>query len=282
MKSVSSRKFQKGLLIAVVTALLLILFWAFDLLGSRIHTRSIPSGSISVSTNYSKYLVGEPVTFTITNNFNSTIYVNNNCPDEPLEIYKFQTDGTWIQVHDDTVTSECKDSDRKIVVAPNDSATGSYERWPNLFKEPGRYRIVAYVEFYNELPYQDFDIVAKPEVPTSSSTTNTSPASTGSPQSSGSSSPTQSGTSSTAPPSTPQDTPATTRELVTVDNAGSVVVDYSSTYITVLSISLDSGCDYEGGRSGANVEITFKCGGEETQLQLSIVNGRLVSKVESD
>ncbi len=279
MKSVSSRKFQKGLLAGVIVVLFLILFWAINLLGSRIHTRSIPSGSISVSTNYSKYLIGEPVTFTISNNFNSTIYVNNNCPDEPLEVYKYQTDGTWVQVHDDTVTSECKDSDRQIVVAPNDSATGSYERWPNLFKEPGRYRVVAYVEFYNELPYQDFDIVAIPELSTPATTNNTSQASPSSSQSSNTNSSAQ---TNSAQPSTPQEIAASTRETVNVENAGSVVVDYTNSYITVLSISLNSGCNFEGGRSGTSVEITFKCGGSETQLQLSINNGKLVKKIEND
>jgi hypothetical protein len=276
--------FQKKFLGVAVVAILILVLATFNYLGSRIHTRSIPSGSISLTTDYAKYLVGDTVSFTIQNNFNSTIYVNNNCPDEPLEIYKYQTNGTWTQVHDEKITSECKDSDRQIVIAPNDSVTGNFSRWPDLFKEPGRYRIVAYVEYYNELPYQDFEVIEKPavpEIPVPESETVVLPTPS-TPDSTSTSSNTNTSTSENSSQTDEDEESTTETQTVTVDNVGRVVVSIDGTYITVISVTPTNGyTSYEGGRSGTNVEITFK-GNGETQLQLSVVNGQLKSKVESD
>ncbi|MDO8265964.1 MAG: hypothetical protein Q7T41_03410 [Candidatus Saccharibacteria bacterium] len=275
--------FQKKFLGVAVIAILMLVLATFNYLGSKIHTRSIPSGSITLTTDYAKYLVGDTVSFTITNNFNSTIYVNNNCPDEPLEIYKYQTNGTWVQVHDEKITSECKDSDRQIIISANDSVTGNFSRWPNLFKEPGRYRVVAYVDYYNELPYQDFEVVEKPAVPeipepTTESVVLPSPTtSNGTSTGSGTNTSTSQNQSQTG--STEESSPET--QTVSI-SAGDVVVSIDGTYITVISVTPQNGyTSYEGGRSGTNVEITFK-GNGETQLQLSVRNGQLVTKIEDD
>ncbi len=274
--------FQKKVLALALVAIILILFLTFKYLGSRIHTRSVPSGSITLTTDYAKYLVGDTVSFTIKNNYNSTIYVNNNCPDEPLEVYKYQTDGTWAQVHDEKVTSECRDSDRQIVIGSNDSVTGNFSRWPNLFKESGRYRIVAYVEYYNELPYQDFEVIEKPavpEIPEPTTQTIVLPAPTTS--SAGSSSNNSSQSSQDQSQATNDEEPTAQTQTVSI-SAGEVVVSIDGTYITVISVTPKNGfTSYEGGRSGTKVEITFK-GNGETQLQLSVKNGQLVTKIEDD
>ncbi len=137
-----------------------ILAYGIYLIIGNIQMRSLPAGQIRLSVPYSKYLVGETVTFTIKNNFNSAIYLTNDCPAEPLYVYR-QENGAWVRIHDTAAASDCPTESRQIEVAANGSVSGSFAPWHNLFNTPGKYRVVAYVEYYDALPYQDFEVVAK-------------------------------------------------------------------------------------------------------------------------
>ncbi len=153
----------------VVSRIFWIIFWLV-LLGLLIYgayqvaatmqMRSLPTGQIQLIVPYSKYLVGEPVTFTLKNNYNSSIYLTNSCPEEPLNVYRLEN-GTWIRIHDTASISDCSNEQRQIEIAANGSVSGSFTPWHHLFSTPGTYRVVAYVEYYDALPYQDFQVVAK-------------------------------------------------------------------------------------------------------------------------
>jgi hypothetical protein len=132
--------------------------------GNRIRTHVLPVGQVQLSIPYSTYVVGEVVTFTIKNNFNSPIYLANECPGEPLNVYR-QENNQWVRVHDTASSVDCPSEQRQIVVPPSGAVNGNFSPWHNLFATPGKYRIVAYVEYYNALPYQDLTIIAQPPKP---------------------------------------------------------------------------------------------------------------------
>lgn len=138
-----------------------LLIAVFLLVAGRIHTYSTPKGSFELSIPYAKYLVGETVTFTLKNNFNSPVYVADDCPSEPLAVYKFENT-TWVRMHDGGSDESCEAKDRQIVIPAGGERTGSFADWKNLFASPGKYRIVAYVEYFDAMPYQDFEVIAQP------------------------------------------------------------------------------------------------------------------------
>ncbi len=163
--------FMWGIFYTALIAAAIVIFLIF---ASRIRTYSMPAGAIQLNVPYKTYLVGEPITFTLTNNYNSSIYVSNDCPNEPLAVYRQDSAGTWVRIHAKTDLKNCVQKDRQIKVASGKQQSGSYADWPDLFAQPGKYRIVAYVEYFDIAPYQDFEIIAKPKPPAApKQTTNT-------------------------------------------------------------------------------------------------------------
>lgn len=160
LRYANSKRFSRVAWLLFWMLLLGLLMYGFYQLVSHIQMRSLPAGQIQLSVPYSKYLVGEPITFTIKNNYNSSIYLSNDCPAEPLRVYR-QENNLWVRIHDTASISDCPTENRQIEVPANSSVNGSFAPWHNLFNTPGKYRIVAYVEYYDALPYQDFEVVAK-------------------------------------------------------------------------------------------------------------------------
>jgi hypothetical protein len=146
-----------------------LIFWLIIILSSvfglyqvaaNVKTHDFPVGKMELMVPYTKYLVGEEVNFTLKNNYNATIFVNNACPGEPLMVYR-QEAGKWVRIHDTASKQDCPTESRQIAVAPNGVVAGSFAKWKNLFATPGKYRIVAFVEYYNSLPYADIEVVDK-------------------------------------------------------------------------------------------------------------------------
>lgn len=228
--------------------LLIIVGFVFGMYAAatRIRTHTLPVGQVQLTTPYSKYLAGETVSFTLKNNYNSPIYIINNCPSEPLEVYK-QEGSLWVRQHDQAAISDCHIEQRQVIVPANGVVNGTFAPWHNLFSQPGKYRVVAFVEYYNALPYQELEVIAQPAKQTTSPTTVTT---------------------------------YTTKQSKTVDTSyGSISVQYDTSYIYVTSIAPNTAnnCRYRGGNSGTKVLVTFICGDENTlQLQLSIVGTQIV------
>lgn len=263
---------KKNLVVIIIgSILLIIILLILFIVGSRIHTKIIPAGNVTLETEYSKYLLGEEIKFTIKNNFNSTIYLENNCPTEPLDVFKYQ-DTKWVRIHDLANTKDCTKDDRNIKIPANEIRIASFAKWPKLFSTPGLYRIVANVGYYNQLPYHDFKVIAKPEIPLVNTNLN-------------SSSPKQSTVTSPAiSQPTNQVSPVISdrkSKIITI-NEGVVNIQYDNNVIYVLSITPASGYTYEGGQSGREVEIHFKNSSNEVKLELRVVNGQVVSNVENN
>lgn len=253
---------------------LLAIFWA---IADRIRTYAIPSGAIQLVIPYKEYLVGEPITFTLKNNYNSAIYVTNNCPSEPLAVYRYENN-KWVRLHELTDVKNCPTGSRQVKVPAGGEQSGSYANWPTLFSQPGKYRVVAYVDYFDVAPYQDFEVITKP-APAPPPIVTPAPAKT---------LPAPLPTTRYTEPSDSNDsaggdavttTPTSQNKTISV-SSGSINVSYTSTYITVQSISPAAGCTYEGGQSGSSVQVTFKCTNTQTQVTLRLSNGQIVVRTE--
>lgn len=121
-----------------------------------IFAESTPS-QVSLSLEQTSYAVNEPIRFTILNNSDRAVSVLNNCPGEPLEVYR-QQDAQWLRIHQNADPSKCVGAPRHYTIAPQSKVSATYNFWPSLFEEPGRYRIVAPIEPGGERPLAEFDV----------------------------------------------------------------------------------------------------------------------------
>ena len=99
---------------------------------------------------------GEHVNFTIKNDSDDNILIENHCPAEPFAVFKWN-DKTkeWEQKHGVNSIKVCKEDERNIPVGPHASASGNYDAWPELFNSPGLYRINAELEGYDQILSHD-------------------------------------------------------------------------------------------------------------------------------
>ena len=67
---------------------------------------SVPTDTIQLTLSKAQYKVGEEVSFTLTNTGEEAVYVGNNCPNEPLSVYRF-ADNDWVRIHDERDASDC-------------------------------------------------------------------------------------------------------------------------------------------------------------------------------
>lgn len=127
----------------------------------RIRTYSLPTGGIQLNTQYTQYLVGEPVSFTIKNGFNSPISIVTSCPSEPISVYR-SVGKQWVRIHDTTAAINCSVMPETLQIPAAGSSTMSLADWPQLFSTAGTYRIALQVQYSNALPYVDFAVMSAP------------------------------------------------------------------------------------------------------------------------
>ncbi len=239
----------------IYTLLIAICVVAAYKIGQTFVTHTLPAGSIKLTTSKQTYTLGDEVSFSIHNGFDTAIYVNNSCPQEPLTVYKWNGK-TWGRIHDTTSLSQCKDQARQIVVSANSNTNGSYSGWKHLFNKAGVYRLVAVVDNYQGLPYTDFRVV--PPTPAVPKITQSQP--------------TQSPTSSQ--PVAKQPTPLQQQTVKTA--GGSIVVQYDATHIYLKSITNNPEYISAATASGQST-LEVKLTSEESQIlvQMSMVGGKL-------
>ena len=153
------RAIRGAIFVAILAAILLYLY---QQIGS-VQLFSLPKGSVELSMPYTKYLQGESIQITVTNNFNTPITILNDCPYEPLAVYKYVSK-KWQRIHSLSKTRVCDDDDKTVLIKPNTSVTTSFKEWPDLFSKSGKYRIALQVHYYGYIPYKDFEIVKKTKV----------------------------------------------------------------------------------------------------------------------
>lgn len=142
--------------IAIFAAFLVIIFWQ----SGKVNTLGFPAGQILLSVSKSKYTVGQTVAFTITNDLSNAITLVDNCPNEPLHVYQWESN-QWVRIHAQAKSSNCNNQANRTVIQPHATLTRNYANWPQLFAKPGIYRLVAFADNYTALPYVDFQVVGK-------------------------------------------------------------------------------------------------------------------------
>ena len=266
---------NRNIVIGVVgVAMLAVIIAILFVVGTKINTKTVPKGNISVTTPYQTYLLGEEISFTIHNNFNSSIVIKNNCPTEPLDVYRYEND-KWVRVHDTADEKACMSNQRTVAIPANGQRDASFSPWPRLFDKAGKYRIVAYVDYYEQLPFAEFEIIEKPSVPAQKAVAVPSIASN----------PTTANPIPNAalPSASHNATTASSRSNQTiVVEQGTVQAEYDTQNIYIKSITPSSGWRYEGGRSGPEVEITFKRNEQEVKVTLQIRNGTITYFTEQE
>lgn len=122
--------------------------------------QKLPSGHIELKLDKVEYQLGENINFQVVNHFPVGIYVINQCPSEPLYVFRWEND-EWIQIHDkvEDADSECYLEPRNILINSEGGREYDFHEWPNLFKDPGVYRIALAIEGYDDIPFQDFKIL---------------------------------------------------------------------------------------------------------------------------
>lgn len=127
-------------------------------------THQLPSGYIELMVDKTAFQLGESIAFTVVNHFPVPVFVMNQCPEEPLNVYRWEG-GVWIQLHASAPDDgECYTEERNVGVPSEDSRSYNFDDWQDLFKTPGVYRIAADIDHYSDVPFQDFVVLAPAEV----------------------------------------------------------------------------------------------------------------------
>jgi hypothetical protein len=154
--------FYGGLLAIIVGA---VIFTKNNLLNRTVDI----DGQVTVTTSKQRYELDEEIQFGIVNDSGSAIKIDNDCPQEPLIVYRWNK-SSWERVHSYVSSSVCPNQDRQIAIGPHSSLSGSYKNWMDLFKEPAIYRIATSVDGYAGLAYQDIEVLSPVSVDTPAAT----------------------------------------------------------------------------------------------------------------
>lgn len=95
--------------------------------------------NVYIALSKNAYKAGDFVVATIHNGRNEEVTIKNDCPDEPLDLYRREK-SVWTQI---TATNEnivCEEGD--ITLAPGEAYAFSYAPWNyQLFQKPGEYKL---------------------------------------------------------------------------------------------------------------------------------------------
>lgn len=124
----------------------------------------LPSGEVELLVSKTQYQLGETIEFSVINHFPVPIFVTNNCPKEPLDVYQWKNE-TWVQLHDVARdNSECYSQERNVEIPSESARSYNFNDWPNLFNKPGVYRMATKIDHSNSIPFQDFVILEPAQV----------------------------------------------------------------------------------------------------------------------
>lgn len=167
LSTIRVRNKRKRLVGWVVLYLLLTLSFVFAVYwhAKHVNTLNFASGEMQLTTSKTKYTVGDTISYTLKNVLNQPITFINTCPNEPLYVYSWTNNSSWVRIHDVSVASACVGEPKQRTIAAGKSYTQNFTKWPNLFNKPGLYRIVGLATNYTALPFTDFEVVAKPIPP---------------------------------------------------------------------------------------------------------------------
>lgn len=113
--------------------------------------------AVEIILSKAQYKVGEEIFFGILNKTDKELEIENECPREPLDIYKLDS-GHWKKIVSEAEI-DCVGS-RDIALEPGELRGASFLPWQKiLFSESGTYKIEVKVEHYENKYEKIFSIV---------------------------------------------------------------------------------------------------------------------------
>lgn len=118
----------------------------------------LPRDAVEIILSKSQFTVGEEIYFGILNNSDRVLKIENECPKEPLEIYKL-VKGAWQHIKG---AAKVKCSQKNIALEPGELKGSSFLPWQDiLFNSPGTYKIVVEIEGYKSEFEEIFTIISR-------------------------------------------------------------------------------------------------------------------------
>lgn len=118
---------------------------------------SLPDNALEIIFSKNQYVLGEEIFFGVLNKTNQTLRIENECPKEPLDIYRLEKD-VWIRIKGQT-KNPCR-STEDIIIRPYELRGASYLPWQGaIFSVPGKYKIELRVEGYGNKFAKEFEIM---------------------------------------------------------------------------------------------------------------------------
>lgn len=123
----------------------------------RFFGKELSSDAIEIVLSKDKYKVGEEIFFAIQNKTDKEVVIENECPNEPLEVYYL--DGkVWRHLKGEANKS-CSEDDKEIVIGPHELKGSSFLPWQNvIFNKPGRYKIELEIIGHKNKHEQELEI----------------------------------------------------------------------------------------------------------------------------
>ena len=134
----------------------------------KVNTLQLPVGYLQLVSQKTKYTVGDTVSFSLLNGYNSPIQLYNKCPAPWLHIYEYKNQ-IWNEISAKTTSSNCLTQPQILTIKSHQTITENYKLWPSLFNTPGIYRLVVFANNDPTIAYTDFQVVAKQVVLTAPS-----------------------------------------------------------------------------------------------------------------
>lgn len=129
----------------------------FSIVGKPLK-RSLPPDAIEIVLLKNKYKVGEEIFYGIQNKTDEEIAIENDCPGEPLEIYR-QEGNVWEHLEGEA-NIKCSSNGNEIIVGPYELKGSSFLPWQDIiFNSPGKYKIEVEIEGYVNEYEKEFEIV---------------------------------------------------------------------------------------------------------------------------
>ncbi|MBI5306596.1 hypothetical protein HZB04_03370 [Candidatus Wolfebacteria bacterium] len=117
----------------------------------------IPPNSIEVITDKDRYKIGEEIFFAVQNKTEETFKIENECPSEPLEIYKLENN-FWRHLKASSYI-QCKNN-KTIILHPYELLGASYLPWEKLiFDKPGKYKLKLEIIGYKSKFEKEIEII---------------------------------------------------------------------------------------------------------------------------
>ena len=122
--------------------------------------RDLPPDAVEIVLSKDSYEVGEEIIFGVQNKTDRSLRVENECPYEPLEIYRWN-DSRWEHIKAQAKV-ECRADHEDIMIEPYSLVGSTFLPWSNIiFKEVGKYRLELKIEGFGNNFYKEFEIKPK-------------------------------------------------------------------------------------------------------------------------